>query len=215
MNNTQFWLVRHGETEWNANRRLQGWLDIPLSDVGTRQAEQLAEYLQSPAFDVPIDAIVSSDLNRAYETARIAAGHLGLHVHASRDLRERCYGIYEGRDWAALDELRANKGGPDFRNPQQEVEKGESLHGFNVRIGEAFEALARQYRGQRVLVFSHGGVIDIAWRKARGISLEAARPDPILNTSINHFSIDEDNNWAMIDWGRIGHLETSALDDVL
>ncbi|PLC51416.1 phosphoglycerate mutase [Pollutimonas subterranea] len=215
MNITQFWLVRHGETEWNANRRLQGWLDIPLSPVGIRQAEQLADYFQSPDFDVPIDAIVSSDLNRAFETARISAGHLGLPLHASPDLRERCYGIYEGRDWAMLDELRANGGGVDFRNPQQAVEKGESLHDFSARIGEAFEALAQQYQGKSLLVFSHGGVIDIAWRKARGISLDAARPDPILNTSINHFSIDEDKNWAMIDWGRIGHLETSALDDVL
>ncbi|PLC55361.1 phosphoglycerate mutase [Pollutimonas nitritireducens] len=215
MNGTQFWLVRHGETEWNANRRLQGWLDIPLSAVGVRQAEQLAEYLQSPAFDVSIDAIASSDLSRAFETARIAAGHLGLQVRASRDLRERCYGIYEGRDWTALDALRAGQGGVDFRDPQQAVEKGESLHAFSVRISGAFEALAQQYKGQRVLVFSHGGVIDIAWRKTHGISLGAARPDPILNTSINHFSIDEANNWAMIDWGRIGHLETSALDDVL
>lgn len=215
MNSTQFWLVRHGETEWNASRRLQGWLDIPLSQVGIKQAEQLAEYLQSSAFAVSIDAVFSSDLNRAFETANIAAGHFGHPVHASQELRERCYGIYEGRDWATLNELRANNVGVDFRDPQQAVENGESLHSFGSRITTAFEALARQYKGQRILVFSHGGVIDIAWRNARGISLNAARPDPILNTSINHFSIDDDNNWTMIDWGRVGHLETSALDDVL
>lgn len=215
MNSTQFWLVRHGETEWNASKRLQGWLDIPLSQVGIRQAEQLADYLQSSAFDVSIDAIVSSDLNRAFETARIAAGHLGHSVDTYRELRERCYGVYEGQDWAALQDLRINDTRVDFRDPQQSIEQGESLEQFGTRIGAAFEKLAQQHKGQRILAFSHGGVIDIAWRKTHGISLATARPDPILNTSINHFSIDENNNWTMIDWGRVGHLETSALDDVL
>lgn len=213
MSITQFWLVRHGETLWNANKRLQGWLDIPLSPVGLKQAERLGEYLRSTSFDVPIDVVVSSDLSRAFETARIAAGHFGHTIHADPELRERSYGIYEGQDWATLHGMLAS--GVNFRDPQQAIEQGESLHSFEQRVSNAFQSLAQRYRGQRVLAFAHGGVIDIAWRRASQLALDFERADPILNTSINHFSIDENNNWKMIDWGRVEHLETTALDDII
>ncbi|SHI14561.1 histidine phosphatase family protein [Pollutimonas bauzanensis] len=215
MSITHFWLVRHGETQWNASRRLQGWLDIPLSSVGIRQAEQLADYLRSPSFDAAIDAVVSSDLSRAFETARIAASHFGHAIEASPELRERSYGVYEGQDWAMLNNPLTGAAAVNFRDPQQDIEKGEALHRFDARIREAFEALARRHQGRNVLAFAHGGVIDIAWRRASRLSLDAERPDPILNTSINRFSIDGDNNWTLMDWGRVGHLEISALDDIV
>jgi probable phosphoglycerate mutase len=103
----------------------------------------------------------------------------------------------------------------NFHDPQQDVEQGESLRDFSARIVKAFEALAQRYNGRNILVFAHGGVIDIAWRKAGRLSLDAQRVDPILNASINHFSIDGNNDWRIVDWGRIGHLETTALDDVV
>ncbi len=212
MSTTQFWLVRHGETEWNAIRRLQGWLDIPLSPIGIKQAEQLGDYLRSPSFQTPIDIVASSDLSRAYETARIAASHFGLPIEGSRDLRERSYGIYEGQEWASLNDAQA---GVNFHDPRQDVEQGESLRDFSARIVKAFEALAQRYKGRNILVFAHGGVIDIAWRRAGRLSLDAQRVDPILNASINHFSIDGNNDWQIVDWGRVGHLETTALDDIV
>ncbi|NYT60074.1 histidine phosphatase family protein [Alcaligenaceae bacterium] len=211
MHTTQFWLIRHGETQWNAERRLQGHLDIPLNDTGIEQAQRLGQYLRSPRFDTRIDTVVSSDLGRAYDTAVTATGHFNLHIERNPQLRERCYGIYEGQDWSSLKDLRTL----DLRNPEQVIAQGETLPVFAQRIAHAFEELAIRYRGRNIMVFSHGGVIDIAWRKANGIALDAARHAPILNVSINHFTIAEDGHWGALTWGQTAHLEQVALDDVL
>lgn len=211
MENTHFWLIRHGETEWNANRRLQGWLDIPLSEIGYQQARQLAAHLQAPG--IPrFDAVLSSDLSRAAETARIAAAHIGLPLVTNPGLRERNYGIYQGMDWAALSE-GLSRDGVDLRDPSQPVEQGETFAEFAERIRGVFEGYAREYAGKNVLVFSHGGVVDIAWRKAGGHSLTFKREGTILNTSINVFDINADGNWRMGGWNQVGHLDMPALHD--
>jgi len=211
MDDTRFWLIRHGETQWNADRRLQGWRDIPLSPIGRRQARQLELYLRSASFDARVDHIVSSDLCRAYDTACAAAAHFGLPIECNADLRERSYGIYEGRDWTSMAQAMPHI---DLRDPLQAIEQGESLQAFAQRVAHAFEALAERHPGRNVLVFSHGGVIDIAWRRASGLDLTAPRPAPILNTSINRFSIGAGRQWRMLDWGRVAHLDEEALDDV-
>ncbi|HEY9279446.1 MAG TPA: histidine phosphatase family protein [Eoetvoesiella sp.] len=215
MSTTQFWLIRHGETQWNIEKRLQGWLDIPLNDRGVGQAERLGDYLRSPLFDVQVDVVVSSDLSRALDTARIAAGHFGKPVEACAQLRERSFGIYEGWDWAALNGESSGQAGLNFRDPHQLIERGETLHDFGIRIGKAFEDLAQRYKGQNIVAFAHGGVIDVAWRKASRLSFQAPRLDLILNTSINHFAIDEDHNWNIINWGQAEHLDIAALDDII
>lgn len=213
MESTHFWLIRHGETEWNAGRRLQGWLDIPLSETGRQQAHRLAAHLKalkSPDFDV----VLSSDLWRAAETARIATSHLGLPIITSTRLRERNYGIYQGLDWSALTEGLANKG-VNFRDPAQEIEDGESFGSFAQRITETMDAYAQKYAGKKILVFTHGGVVDIAWRKAGGHALTVKREGTILNTSINLFDIDTAGNWRMGAWNQVDHLDMPALDDVM
>lgn len=214
MKATQFWLIRHGETQWNAQQRLQGWRDIPLNVQGIQQAERLRDYLRS-AFEVRVDAVVSSDLERAYDTAQIAASHFGVPVAACADLRERNFGIYEGRDWASLHGEPDGQAGLNFRDPHQAVEQGETLLRFDERIAAAFDSLAQRYSGRNVLAFAHGGVIDIAWRRASGIALDAPRQGPILNTSINQFSIDPSGRWSLINWGQAEHLESSTLDDLV
>lgn len=213
MDSTHFWLIRHGETEWNAGRRLQGWLDIPLSETGLLQARQLNAHLQT--LETPrFQAVLSSDLSRAAETARLATGHLGLPVITREQLRERNYGVYQGMDWAALTEGLATQG-INLRDPAQAVQDGESFQEFAQRIATAFEDLAREYAGQNLLVFAHGGVIDIAWRKAGGHALTVKREGTILNTSINIFDISADGDWLMGAWNQVGHLDSPTLDDVM
>jgi probable phosphoglycerate mutase len=214
MEMTRFWLIRHGETDWNAQQRLQGWRDIALNAYGLKQAGQLAGHLSSPRFSAAIDTVVSSDLSRACETARIAAAHLGLPLLCQAQLRERNYGIYEGRDWPELKRQAAEPNVPDFHDPDQPIEQGESLRAFHTRIVDAFEALAHSHSGRSILVFTHGGVIDMVWKRARQLALDTPRPAPILNTSINQFAIDRDGGWHLTDWGRVDHLDAGTLDDV-
>lgn len=213
MDTTHFWLIRHGETEWNANRRLQGWLDIPLSEMGLEQARRLGKHLHAaggPAFH----AVLSSDLSRAAETARIATRHLNLPVITSENLRERNYGIYQGMDWAALSGGETGRG-VNLRDPDLHIEEGESFSRFAERIVAAFEGYAREYPGRNVLVFAHGGVIDVVWRRSNGHALTVKREGTILNTSINVFDIHTDGAWRMGVWNQVGHLDMPALDDVM
>ena len=213
---TQFWLIRHGETAWNAKQRLQGWVDIPLNDAGRQQAENLQRYLQSKQICSLFDTVISSDLGRAKETATIALQHTDLSITQDERLRERSYGIYEGEHWRQLMRpVEQNNGdsnestaSPNLRDPNQEVPEGESLLQFQQRIVLAIEDLARRHQGQSVALFAHGGVIDIVWRQTHGLDLYAQRPRPIQNTSINHFQIQPISAlWAPIEWEITEHLQ--------
>lgn len=214
-NKTELWLIRHGETAWNAKQRLQGWVDIPLNEVGREQAKNLQRYFQEKELCQQFDSVVSSDLKRAAETAQIALGHRPLDLQTEFGLRERSYGIYEGKHWRDLmrpvgQETTNNSTTqlPNLRDPHQDIPEGESLVQFHERIKNAFEALAEHYSGQSVAVFAHGGVIDIVWRLTHGLDLFAQRPRPIANTSINHFEIClQTKQWHPIQWEITEHLQ--------
>lgn len=214
MTSTHIWLIRHGETAWNASRRLQGWQDIPLNAVGEQQAKQLASYLASERFKVEFDHVISSDLQRAVQTAAISGAQLGLEVTVEQGLRERGFGVMEGRSWDSL-------GGrvPDQPGEAAEVvpEGAESILQFQQRVLAAVERLAVQYPSKKLAVFAHGGVIDMVWRRLLGVALSAPRTQTILNTSINHFSVTplaQGYEWTVQQWGHIAHLDRNALDDV-
>ena len=143
---TTILLVRHGETDWNLHRRLQGHSDTPLNDRGREQARTLAAELA----DEPIDAVYSSDLVRAHETARIVAEQHGLDVTATGDLRERHFGTWEG---LSDDEIEA-------RFPEAAtgvIGDGESREAMARRVFDALQRIAKQHPEGRVLVVSHGG----------------------------------------------------------
>ena len=138
------WLVRHGETDWNADGRFQGWTDVPLNETGRAQAERLGRSLAGHEFD----GVWSSDLIRAIETARIAVGEPTV----DRRLRELDFGDLEGSVWDELDsEIRAGlKEFDSFRSPG-----GESVATFVARVFGFLDDLG----GGRHVVFAHGGVI--------------------------------------------------------
>lgn len=192
--------------------RLQGWRDIDLNDAGIEQAHHLGRHLSSPQFTARIDAVISSDLSRAHETARLAAGHFGHPVIVTPTLRERNFGIYEGQELAMQDNGRAGLVDFDLRCPDSPVPDGETLTEFARRVQQALETLARDYSGKNIMVFAHGGVIDIAWRLSQNLGLDAFRAEPIINTSINQFSITQDGRWSMQEWGQVGHLSVTQPD---
>lgn len=205
---TTFWLIRHGETAWNAQRRLQGWRDVPLNDTGLRQARQLARVLRPPHPVPQVDAVFASDLSRAAQTARIASVHFHRDVILDAALRERSFGNYEGRE---LDTLRDAAGAPiRFYALDKEIVGGETRQQFCDRIRSAFLALAKGHPAQTLLVFSHGGVIDMVWRLATGADLGGPRTMPILNTSLNAFRIDGQGGWQLLDWGYVPHLDAQS-----
>src|SRR5690606_37206610 len=189
---------------------LQGWRDIALNATGIQQAQVLAQALQAMAFSRPIDTVYSSDLCRASETARIATAHLGLPIQTDAGLRERGFGTFEGSDWEALKHNGSTPGAFNIRDPDTLIENGETLRVFQQRIVDTFQALAQRLPGNNVMVFSHGGVIDAVWRKLSNMALEAPRPFDILNTSINRFSINSQNEWSLGEWGIVSHLTQDA-----
>jgi broad specificity phosphatase PhoE len=150
---TRLLLVRHGETDWNAEGRLQGQTDRPLSDFGRRQARQLAEDLA----DEKLEAIYASDLSRARETAEIVGERLGLPVALDADLREKDWGTWEGLTAVERDRV-------EF--------VGESTEQHGERMLRALRRIAERHPdGGRVLVVTHGGSMRRVQTEALGMAL--------------------------------------------
>ncbi len=150
---TTLLLVRHGETDWNADGRLQGQTDRPLSDYGRRQARELAAELE----DEDLEAIYASDLSRARETAEIVGERLGLAVVLDPDLREKDWGNWEGLTAVERDRV-------EF--------VGESTEAHQERMLRALRQIAERHPGTgRVLVVTHGGSIRRVQTAAMGMAL--------------------------------------------
>jgi probable phosphoglycerate mutase len=202
-------LVRHGETAWNAEHRVQGQLDVPLSDVGHEQARAVAAALAGERFA----AIYSSDLSRARETAEPAARLLGLPVRLDANLRERHYGIFERLTYAEVKErFPEDYARFERREPEFDFRTGESLRAFFARAVSCVLSIAERHAGERVLVFTHGGVLDKFYRHVTGIPLSAPREFEIPNCGINWIE-SADAGWRILAWADTSHLER-ALDDL-
>lgn len=198
---TEIVLIRHGETAWNADRRIQGHLDIPLNDVGHRQAEALGRRFRSEAFD----ALYSSDLQRALLTADRIAGQRSPVRQDSR-LRERHLGVLQGLTRAeALARHASAWEAFKRRQPDEPLEGGESLGAFSRRVQEFLQSVCRLHSGQRVVIVTHGGLLDAAYRLATGRAMDASRDFPILNAAVN--TLIHQGRWQLKNWGDTGHLD--------
>lgn len=209
---TQLLVIRHGETAWNAEHRIQGHLDIPLSATGVRQAGRLAQRLASER----IHAVYSSELARAWLTAEPLAERLGLEVIPEPRLRERCFGIFEG---LTLDEI-ADQHPAAFqswraRDPAWAMDGGETGQQLIDRVLDAMHDIAGRHRGETVALVTHGGVLDVAYRAARALDWDAPREHQMLNASINRVRVTfSPPALAMVDWGDVAHL-TESRDETL
>lgn len=206
---TRICMVRHGETAWNAEGRVQGQLDIPLNDVGRAQARATAEVLAGHDFT----AIYCSDLLRVRQTAEPSARRLALPVSYLAELRERHYGMFETLTYVEVREkfpeqyARFRDKDPDF-----DFEGGESLRGFNVRSLKVIGDLIARHTGEQILVFTHGGVLEMVYRHAREVGLSSPRDFEIPNAGINWIEVTPDA-WKVWAWAEVAHLE-AALDDL-
>jgi probable phosphoglycerate mutase len=211
---TEILLIRHGETAWNAVRRLQGHLDIPLNAEGERQAAALGQALLGE----PLDAIFASDLVRARQTAHAIASPRGMEVQIDAGLRERCYGAFEGMMYAEIsgrypEAYRAWQARDlDARFPEG-VHIAETLREFSTRAVAAITRIVSAGSYRRVALVTHGGVLECAYRAAHGVSFDRPRDFDILNASLNRLAWDG-SSLNVLQWGDVAHLEALALDEI-
>ncbi len=204
---TTLLLIRHGETAWNAEHRIQGRLDVPLSATGIWQTRQLAQRLANER----IDAVISSDLARAWMTGAPLADLHSLDMIAEPRLRERAFGIFEGK---TLDEIAAEH--PDelaawrSRDVDWCVPEGESGAEFIARVLEAMQDVVLAQSGRTVALVTHGGVLDVVYRNARSLSWDAPREHLMLNASINRLQAHPAPlRLEIVAWGDVDHLDQS------
>ncbi len=216
MKNTTILLIRHGETSWNAVRRLQGHTDIPLNEEGARQAGALAQALAAGQVEV----LVSSDLQRAMQTAQAVAGQYdGLEVQTDDQLRERCYGVFEGMLYAEIEQQYPAEYALwqardiDAVMPAGERE-AESFRQFYQRSTDGIAEWAQRHPGRTIAIVAHGGVLECAYRAAVGMSLDSPRDFQVKNASINRFTW-ADGKLALTSWGEVDHLSLAAMDDII
>lgn len=207
-------LIRHGVTAWNLEKRFQGQIDTPLTDLGHEQAERTADALSGE----PVSCIYSSDLVRAQQTALPIADNLGLPLLAEPSLRERNFGAFEGKTHT---EIQANHPVDFVRWQARDLNyqfggTGETLAGFAKRVEYALNSIVKRSLSQTsgalkaIVVVTHGGVLNVVYSLAMQEPLdlvkdEANRP-PIENASINRIAWS-DGQLRMIRWGDVDHLQ--------
>ncbi len=200
---TELLFIRHGETDWNRQQRFQGQIDVPLNATGHAQAAALAARLAAD----PHDAFFTSDLARARETAAPLARAWGATPLPHPGLREQHFGVLEGLDVPTIRARHADlwarwlEHEGDFALPG-----GESLVAFHRRVLDAVREIAAAHPGRRLAVMTHGGVLDMLWRTARGEPIAGLRRCEIPNTGLNRLRW-RDGTLVIERWADAAHLE--------
>ncbi len=210
MQATRIIALRHGETAWNVDARIQGGLDIELNETGRWQARRAAQALASEK----IEAIYSSDLLRAWDTACTIAKATGQEVQAVQPLRERAFGVFEGKTFTEIESiwpeqtLRWRQ-----RDPLWKPEGGESLQELRQRIELAISTLAARHPGEQIVLVAHGGVLDVLYRLATRQDLQTPRSWNLGNATINRL-LWTPEGLSLVGWADTRHLEDDeALDE--
>ena len=213
----QLILVRHGETDWNAEGRIQGMLDVPLNALGVQQAEMAAAEL---ARTIAMAELVSSDLVRTRETTQPINAATGFEPRFDARIRERHFGVWQGKtyeEWRVLDAVgmaRYNAGDSDYG-----PEGGETATQFLVRCVSAVSDLVSAGKEKTLILVTHGGVVSSMVRHAQGLNPQSARTWSVPNASISEWRVEYVNDEPVFYVDRIGdvaHLELAeaALDEV-
>ena len=204
--------VRHGETAWNVDTRIQGQIDIDLNPRGQQQAQQLGAALAEHG----LNHIYTSDLARARNTALAIAAHAGIAPQAVAlhvGLRERAFGVFEGRTHAEIeaqwpqDALRWRQRVPDWA-PQG----GESPLQLRQRVAYTVAQIAARHPGEHITLVAHGGVLDMLYRLATGQEVNAVRTWELGNCAINRL-LWTPEGLTLVGWADTGHLEANARDE--
>jgi len=207
---TRLVAVRHGETAWNVDTRIQGQLDIGLNDHGHRQARRVGAALAGEA----VAAIYASDLRRAWDTAAHIAQAAGAPVVPVQALRERRFGSFEGKTFREIEQAWPEQAQhwrrrlPEWTPP----DGGESLLALRERVGQALHQIAARHVGELVVVVAHGGVLDAVYRLATGQPVDSPRTWELPNAAINRL-LWTPQGLSVVGWSDTQHLEDEALGE--
>ncbi len=210
MHATRIIAIRHGETAWNVDTRIQGQLDIGLNETGRQQARRVARALA----DESIQAIYASDLRRAWDTAHAIASATGGALHANKGLRERGFGVFQGKTFTEIEAAWPDQAQRwRRRDPQWAPEGGESLAALHQRITRTAAELAARHLGEQIVLVAHGGVMDMLYRAATGQDLQAPRSWEVGNAAINRLLWTPDG-LTLVGWSDKRHLDDDeSLDE--
>jgi probable phosphoglycerate mutase len=200
---TRFILVRHGETLWNVEQRVQGHGNSDLTETGIEQAKAIARRLAEEEFDL----LIASDLGRAAATARHVAELCQCEVIIDPRLRERSFGAGEGMGYREIGEKYPGAfSRTEATDPDVGIPGGESRRQFHDRIVAAFESLAAEHPGKRIAVVTHGGVLATIHRHIRGVDVSQPHRVAINNASFNEVCL-ENTCWTVTAWDDRAHLD--------
>jgi 2,3-bisphosphoglycerate-dependent phosphoglycerate mutase len=180
----RIYLARHGQTDWNVERRMQGGTDIPLNATGRRQAVMLAERLKG----ITLDAVYSSTLSRSRETADTARGQVPLTSVAG--LCERRMGSFEGRRVDDSDPVAAAQYAKRSVDPDDTLDGGESLNQFFERVRSAIDAIVARHDSGTILIVAHGGTNRMILRALVALTAEQANAIDQANDELYLIEID-------------------------
>ena len=200
---TRVILVRHGETDWNAEGRIQGHLPVPLNERGRAQAEAVGARLEP----VPFAALYSSDLLRARQTAEAIGRASGQRVRDDRRLREWDLGILSGLMRSVAEELHPEAFGI-FRKRllDEPVPGGESIRTRYERVTAAVQEIADRHPGETVVAVSHGGPLGDCYRRAVGAPMGSQMRIDLFNAGVSVLRVMGED-WPLEAWGAVDHLE--------
>lgn len=201
-------LIRHGETEWNRNGRIQGHLDSALTATGIAQAEACALRLQTET----IEQVIASDLPRVKHTAEILVAGRNLPIQFGPEFRERAYGIGEGMTFSELDAIHPEMySSLRTTDPDFTVEGGESRRQFHDRITRALWQVVADHAGKRILVVTHGGVLGVIYRWLYKLPIATAYKVEIPNVAYNRVTFSF-GIWTLEAWADVDHLMDRTFD---
>jgi probable phosphoglycerate mutase len=206
---TRVLAVRHGETAWNVDTRIQGQLDIGLNDTGRWQARRVAQALARDG----LAAVYSSDLARALDTARAVAEAAGVPLRIDKGLRERAFGEFEGHTFDEIAQRWPQQSERwRHRDPAFGPAGGETLQAFYDRCVAATERLAAAHPGQAIAIVAHGGVMDCLYRAATRIDLQAPRTWLVTNAAVNRL-LYTGEGFTLVGWADRSHLDDAGRDE--
>ncbi|MEC8980501.1 MAG: histidine phosphatase family protein [SAR324 cluster bacterium] len=202
MKETEIILIRHGETEWNSQKRMQGHSNSDLSEVGMGQIQALGELMKNVSFD----HIYSSDSLRTRQTAEAITQYSGHTLQFDQRIREKNLGVFEG-----LTSTEAKERHPEIyrlfktAGANYVIDEGESTQQLLERALEFIEEIRLRHPQERVVMVTHGGVVRVLMKHVLGLSIDAPTRFIIKNTGI--FGLIWNENWLVTQMGGVSHLE--------